>query len=1210
MISPDPQNDLECEDETCFMLRDISEDPQHFFKENTTFLFLPGVHTGNSRDGHHLVVVNTTGISLIGSASLQTVIECSGSFGLAFVNVTNLKLWNIRFVGCGANVSQFITSYVYRTSPQIGTYPDGNVINDYAEPTFRSTIHMVDVMNVDIWAIDIYHSNKSSAVVGVNLVGSVSFGYSEFIDNDIDLLLIADDSAQNFLDTRIRIQEQTVFSGAHGSGLLAVFYQQRYNIALELQDVVVEECNTGSSYGGIVLILELCHNSLHIDRLNSSYCWYNHMLLYLWNYPNSQCLRNGKIVVSNSHFQQVAIGVTVRNWGSFAIQAPTFIELVNLTFSKILSPLAIHNIPNITLQNINVTECYGIVIEHENSGITYTGNNFIWNNDGAMWGVMFAWNSNVTFQGYTRLANNKGFRAGVIYAKKSTLIFDGNVVLEENQGGTNGGAIALHARSLMDIRPNARVFISNNHATSYGGGVYVDESEENEILVDSFQQILCFFQPSLQHAHTDHVHGNVVFRNNTAGVAGSELFGGWGDICISYIPSLDLIEVGEEYFNTAFHFSPDPNDLSSIASEPSRVCLCFENTLLPNCNITSYNTTSYPGSTVRFFVVTTGQRFGIVPGIITLAAGVRKVPIHTLQQYQITRSNCTEVSYTVSSSNEVETLELVPQNRDPIFTDIDAKLSRRFGIHKRDLILSWFAIMEVNVFLLPCPLGFVLDLTADVCDCHNLLKEHSINCSIDTQSIYRRASLWIYGQEDGVIVHEHCPLDYCKPGSFDINLERPDDQCAFQHSGVLCGGCQMGYSQVLGSSECKRCSSWWLLMFVPFALAGLALVALLTFLNTTVSVGMINGLLFYANIVQANQATFFPERSKGSVTAVIIAWLNLDVGIEMCYFDDMNAYTKAWLQPIFPLYIWTLVTVIIVSSHYSIRAAKLCGRNAVSVLATLFLLSYAKMLRVFTTTLSFTVLEYPDGQKIKVWLYDGNVPYLQGKHVALFVGVLLITTTLTIPYTIFLLFAHIFQSKSNHRIFRFWVPRLLPLIDAHTGPYLRHHRHWTGALLLLRVVLVLVFSVNILGDPAINLLAISITALGLFVYLALFGSMYRDPKLTKLEFLFHANLLLTATVTLYARLTRGNQEAVAHVFVSLTLIGLAGILCYQVLVVVKTSSIWAKLKKLRPVVPQEVESVELVAAGQNKNDVQMGKGQERAPTTHYIELREPLLSDH
>ena len=60
----------------------------------------------------------------------------------------------------------------------------------------------------------------------------------------------------------------------------------------------------------------------------------------------------------------------------------------------------------------------------------------------------------------------------------------------------------------------------------------------------------------------------------------------------------------------------------------------------------------------------------------------------------------------------------------------------------------------------------------------------------------------------------------------------------------------------------------------------------------------------------------------------------------------------------------------------------------------------------------------------------------------------------------------------------------------------------------------------------------------------------------------------------------------------------------------KTSSIWAKLKKLRPVVPQEVESVELVAAGQNKNDVQMGKEQERAPTTHYIELREPLLSDH
>ena len=144
------------------------------------------------------------------------------------------------------------------------------------------------------------------------------------------------------------------------------------------------------------------------------------------------------------------------------------------------------------------------------------------------------------------------------------------------------------------------------------------------------------------------------------------------------------------------------------------------------------------------------------------------------------------------------------------------------------------------MFLLPCPVGFVLDLTTSTCDCHNLLKDYAINCSIETQEIHRRAPLWISGREDGVIVHEHCPLDYCKPGSFDINLERPNEQCAFHRSGILCGGCQVGYSQ---SSVCKRCSNWWVLTVFPFALAGLVLVAAIIFLNTTVSVGTMNGLL-------------------------------------------------------------------------------------------------------------------------------------------------------------------------------------------------------------------------------------------------------------------------------------------------------------------------------------------------------------------------------
>ena len=72
------------------------------------------------------------------------------------------------------------------------------------------------------------------------------------------------------------------------------------------------------------------------------------------------------------------------------------------------------------------------------------------------------------------------------------------------------------------------------------------------------------------------------------------------------------------------------------------------------------------------------------------------------------------------------------------------------------------------------------------------------------------------------------------------------------------------------------------------------------------------------------------------------------LGIETCFYNGLDAYVKTWLQFVFTLYIWFLVITIIVLSNYYTLAARLSG-NAVQVLATLFLLSYAKLLRIIIT---------------------------------------------------------------------------------------------------------------------------------------------------------------------------------------------------------------------------------------------------------------------
>ena len=418
--------------------------------------------------------------------------------------------------------------------------------------------------------------------------------------------------------------------------------------------------------------------------------------------------------------------------------------------------------------------------------------------------------------------------------------------------------------------------------------------------------------------------------------------------------------------------------------------------------------------------------------------------------------------------------------------------------------------------MLACPLGFEYHNTSMTCTCDSKLVENEITCSIDSRTVRRKNSFWITTAEESgeVIVHEHCPFDYCKPESFDLDLEDPDEQCAFHRSGILCGACQNNLSHAFGTSACRECLSMWALLWVPvIVLAGIALVVLLIVLNLTVSVGTINGLIFYANIVRANHATFFPPNTTNSFLSWFIAWINLDLGIETCFYNGLDAYVKTWLQFVFPLYIWFLVITIIVLSHYYTLAARLSGRNAVQVLATLFLLSYAKLLRIIITVFQSTELEYPDNS-VKVWFYDGNVDYLKGKHIPLFIAALLLLL-ISLPYTAILIFIQYLQQRSNYRSrVLFWVQKLKPLFDAYTGPYKDKHRYWTGLLLLVCIVLSLIFSMNTRGSAEMNLLAITFTVLLLFMHGILAGSIYKTWYLNIIEYSF-LNLGILASATFY-----------------------------------------------------------------------------------------------
>ena len=480
-------------------------------------------------------------------------------------------------------------------------------------------------------------------------------------------------------------------------------------------------------------------------------------------------------------------------------------------------------------------------------------------------------------------------------------------------------------------------------------------------------------------------------------------------------------------------------------------------------------------------------------------------------------------------------------------------------------------------------LGF--ELNNSTCNCYPQL-QNITNCSADAQKVYRKESMWINatftnGSQNGVLVHKHCPFDYCKPNSFDLNLKDPDEQCAFHHSGILCGACQHNLSHVFGTSACRECSSLWALLWVPvIVFAGIALVVLLIVLNLTVSVGTINGLIFYANIVRANHATFFPPNTTNSFLSWFIAWINLDLGIETCFYNGLDAYVKTWLQFAFPIYIWSIVVLIIVLSHYFNKIAKLSGRNSVPVLATLFLLSYAKLLRIIIHVFQFTQLEYPDSAVRKVWLYNGNVNYLEGKHIPLLVVAVVLLLAISVPYTGMLLFIQCLQKLSNHKLLS-WIHKLKPLFDAYTGPYKARHRYWTGLLLLVRIVLFLIFSVNVIANPTVDLLAITLTTFCLITHGVVAGRVYKTWILNAIEYSYLLNLGVLSSATFFTRAgdqedtsgaTGQDQKAVVYTSVAIALVTFKVIVMMHIVKKVKSfprfnrlfsERVNSKLSKLR-----------------------------------------------
>ena len=279
----------------------------------------------------------------------------------------------------------------------------------------------------------------------------------------------------------------------------------------------------------------------------------------------------------------------------------------------------------------------------------------------------------------------------------------------------------------------------------------------------------------------------------------------------------------------------------------------------------------------------------------------------------------------------------------------------------------------------------------------------------------------------------------------------------------------------------------------------------------------------------------------------MFANINLELGIDACFFEGMDMYWKTLLQLAFPTYIILLVVIIIIISEYSTRFSRLIGqKNPVATLATLILLSYTKLISTIITSLSFCILDYPDGSRETVWLPDGTVPYMRGKHILLFLLAIIVLLA-GMAYTVLLL---LWQWLPKIKYFH-WVTyhRLYLFLEPYHAPYTFKYRYWTGLLLLVRVMLYIGSALNVSGAPGINLLTTGIVMICLIVFkgcVGINGCIYKKWLNDAIEMLCYINLLILSFVNLYALEANKNQTAASYISGTVTLLLLMFVVVYHI----------------------------------------------------------------
>ena len=1105
-------------------------------------------------------VSNLINVTIRGLQSMEdTTITCRDSFGLAFFNITNLLIQNITITNCGLNRKwwKIINNTFHQEFDVVISIPEAvkvALIIAACKNLLLEYINVKDTSGVGLLGVNLLgNANIRNSLFDRNTspqcpnttprLTSASFGNwigggAYFLYQDFENALMSENNTLTITESVFsknqdcsrtlyieRLLESSVglvdlgYSIGAGGGLSIMMAQLQYSV-----DINITKNNfTGNlarSGGGAHVGL---FSGAPTARLHFEGCYFTKngrivitssgggLQIYIDLIRPSEILmehntEDRKGLLSIKILDSVFLRNIARSGGAVDItslysEQHAFDRKIDVIFngSKFTGNQATGGIVVVYEQKYNGR---GDGLQHyicncifENSSKLSRGNSFV------NYGTVNIENVNLTLCGDVTFRHNE--ISGLV--AQSTLVnVIGNVLFEENEA-LNGAGMQLLFGSLLILKRNSNIVFRNNEAM-FGGGIYVDIALDPIRDVFNEDCFLYFERPQLitcvqkDICTPENLNISIVFEGNEANI-GSTVYGSALKTC-SWLEEIRNLKeyiydrnrsVYENFYkiNHTFYFDKIPATSKQISTPTTSLRISTPT----NLHIANNTISVIPGKSFTVDVI----------ALDAFQQQIQEVITSTRSKPDMHRP--TNITSIIGESNYFQ-LKARGRQIVPITTYGQQNLFAKIRLMTVNLRVS----EEFTVFLNSCSIGFIHNSSSCICD--ERLRTNRVSCDAITTIFQVSNGYWLGRVGDNATNNDdltiaRCVLNYCYSGYRYVMLNETDVQCSsgFHRTGLLCGKCEPGYSVQLGSYRCAKCTNWYLLLIIFFALAGIAIVFFAGILRISVAEGFVCSCIFFSNILTL-YAIFFDNRTHFSEINFVSAFLSLNFGFESCFYDGMDSQVLVTLQLVFVVYLLLLMlcqTFII--KHTSSKFVKTLTKqySPSKIISTFIIISYVSLLQASVGILSFIVVQPLNGPARIMWLVDPTIQYADGFHAFLAILAFLIFFFYILPLPILLTFF----TGALYRLKYFC--KFKPLYDAMFAPYKVKYRPWLGIQLFTRLIL---FSFAYFVPSPHKLLLLGV-CISLYLYIQTNLQPYNSRWVNVLESTLMTIIILLAVISLY-----------------------------------------------------------------------------------------------